>query len=245
MVNDFMDQLEILAIIPARGGSKGIYRKNLKHLDGEPLIGYTARAAMGSKLLSRIILSTDDPEIAKIGEDYGLEVPFMRPDYLAQDESPSLPVFEYTVRELDKIYAYRPSLIVILQPTSPFRDSNQIDEAIQIFLDCKPDSLVSVVGVPHNMIPESILELSINGRLQAYKPSYDQSKNTRQLKPKYYARNGAAIYIVSYDCMMNKRSLFGEDIVPYFMDKISSIDIDDMEDWTIAESLMKARKTCL
>jgi CMP-N,N'-diacetyllegionaminic acid synthase len=240
-----MDQLEILAIIPARGGSKGIYKKNIKHLAGEPLIGYTARAAMGSKLLSKIILSTDDPEIAKIGESYGLEVPFMRPDYLAQDNSPSLSVIDYTVRELEKTHAYTPSVIVILQPTSPFRDSNQIDEAIQIFLDCKPDSLVSVVGVPHNMIPESIMQLSVDGKLQAYKPSYDQSKNSRQLKPKYYARNGASIYIVSYDCMMNKQSLFGEDIIPYFMDKISSIDIDDLEDWSIAELLMKGRKACL
>jgi CMP-N,N'-diacetyllegionaminic acid synthase len=229
--------IEILAIIPARGGSKGIPRKNIKSLAGKPLLAYTAVAAKNSRLLTRVVLSTDDQEIALIGTQLGLEVPFIRPSELAEDDTPSLLVFDHVLCELYRKEGYKPDVIVILQPTSPLRTTRHIDEALNKFLSQNYDSLVSVIELPHNMNPYSVMKLNSNGELEPFM-DYDESKNTRQFKPKFYARNGAAIYIVTYDCLMNKKSIYGKSTLPYFMKKEESLDIDDSFDWLIAEFLL-------
>mgnify|MGYP003974319061 CR=1 FL=1 len=229
--------MEILAIIPARGGSKRIPRKNIKKLSGQSLLSYSASAALGSEILNRTILTTDDEEIRRVGLDLGLEVPFLRPGDLAKDDTPSLPVIKHAVQMLEALEGYKPDIIVILQTTSPFRTSKHIDDALKIFLKSDSDSLVSVTEVPHNMNPYSIMQLKKDGTIKPFL-KYDENNNLRQKKPIFYARNGAAIYICTYQCLMKKNSLYGDKIVPFFMNKETSIDLDDEIDWKIAQYFM-------
>jgi len=228
----------IVGIIPARGGSKGIPRKNIRKLAGKPLLTYTAEAAFGSKLLNRIILSTEDEEIKQLGLKLGLDVPFIRPAKLAEDNTPSLPVIQHAVRTLEVDENYRSYVIVVLQPTSPLRTSEHIDEALEIFLSENADSLVSVTEVTHNMNPYSVMRLKKDGTIEPFL-KYDENKNLRQVKPVFYARNGAAIYICSYECLIDKNSLFGDSTLPYFMKKEDSFDLDDEVDWFVLESILQ------
>ena len=232
--------MEILAIIPARGGSKGIPYKNIKLLNGIPLIEYTTTSAIKSRYINRIVVSTDDAQIADLSINLGVEVPFLRPSYLANDDSPSLPVFIHTLQELEKLDGYKPDIIIILQPTSPLRLTSHIDEALELYLTSNCDSLVSICDVPHNMNPFSVMNIDSSSMLKNFM-DFDEKNNLRQKKPNFVARNGAGIYIFNYDCLMKKNSIYGNTIVGYRMDKISSIDIDDYFDWEVA-SLFLSKK---
>ena len=226
----------ILAVIPARGGSKTILRKNVKPLAGKPLIEYTFDAARASKLLSRIVLSTDNEEIADIGRKKGVEVPFLRPEELAGDDCPTLPVIQHAVNFLEEKENYRPDFIVILQPTSPLRTAEHIDEALQILMETGADSVVSVREMPHRYNPYSIMKIQ-KGKLVPFMKG-SEKYTQRQLKPAFYARNGAAIYAFKYETLMQKNSLYGDDCRPYFMSKADSVDIDDMIDFEFAEFVL-------
>lgn len=233
-----MSEKKVLAIIPARGGSKGVPRKNIRELFGVPLLGYTAIAAANSNYIQRAVLSTDDDEIASVGQKWGIEVPFLRPGSLALDDSPSLPVFQFTLNELEDREGYVPDLVVVLQPTSPFRTSIHIDQAIQQYINSEADSLVSIVKIPHNMSPSSAMVKGREGYLEGL-VAFDELRHQRQMKPVSYARNGAAIYVTTPENILGRNSLFGRRIVGYEMSKLDSIDIDDEEDWAIAEALIK------
>ena len=228
-------------MVLARGGSKGIPNKNIKLLNNKPLIQYTAEAALESQYISRVILSTDSKKIAELGVTLGLEVPSLRPDNLAQDDTPALSVIKYELESLISRKEDLPDAIILLQPTSPFRTTKHIDDAIEIFCKNKVDSLVSVVQVEHNMNPYSIMKIDQNGFLKNYL-NYDEKKNLRQFKPIFYARNGAAIYIFTPDCVLNRNTIYGDKITPYFMSKKDSLDLDDMFDWQIAEILINFEK---
>jgi len=230
----------ILAIIPARGGSKGIPKKNLVNLCGKPLIQYTIDAVKNSRLVSRIILSSEDEEIINYCKQQGIEVPFKRPRKLAQDNTPMIDVIKHAIIFLGKNENYKPDYIVLLQPTSPLRNSKHIDEALELLISSGADSVVSVMEVPHQFNPYSIMRLK-NGYLNPFL-FYDERKNLRHLKPKFYARNGAAIYAFTYNCLIKKNSIYGEKILPYFMRKEESIDIDDAIDLIIAEAIIKRKK---
>jgi CMP-N-acetylneuraminic acid synthetase len=216
--------MKILGIIPARGGSKGITGKNIKLLNGKHLIAYTIEAALASNL-DKVIVSTECSEIANISIEYGAEI-IMRPMHLAEDKSPTLPVLQDVVSRLNDKY----EAVMTLQPTSPFRTIEDINNSIEIFQsDKKADSLVSVVKVPHNYMPEKIME---------YDGKYllgNSGVNRRQDVPTSYARNGPAISITKTKRL--NEYIFGGNTLPYFMNKLNSIDIDDMEDWKIAEGL--------
>jgi len=233
--------MKILGVITARGGSKGIPRKNIKKLVDKPLLAYTAEAALDSAKLNRVILSTEDNEIAQMGRDLSLEVPFMRPAELAQDDTSGLPVVQHAVRTLGEQENYRPDIIVILQPTSPLRTAQHIDEALEMFLNGDADSLVSVTEVPHNMNPYSVMQTQEDGTIVPFL-DYDERKNLRQEKPIFYARNGAAIYICTYECLMKKNSMYGDKILSYFMIKEESFDLDDYVDWRIMEFMMNKKQ---
>jgi len=195
--------MNILAIVPARGGSKGIPRKNLYPLCNRPLIYYTIKAIQKSKMITRAILSTDSEEILK-SENY-------RADY-----------------------------IILLQPTSPLRTEIHIDEALSKLISSDADSIVSVVKAPHNCTPNSIMKLE-GKYLSPFLP-LDENLNLRQLKPVFYARNGAAIYAFTYSCLMNRRSIYGDKILPYFMEKECSIDVDDLFDLKLCELILSSMK---
>ena len=228
---------EILAIIPARGGSKSIPNKNMKLLRGKPLIEYTIRSSKNSIFIRRIILSSDDNHIISYCRSRGIEVPFIRPERLARDDTPMLEVIVHALNFLKEKENYIPEYIILLQPTSPLRTSRHIDESLKTLLDSCTDSIVSVVEVPHNFNPYSAMEF--DGKYLKPFLDFKESNNLRQKKPKFYARNGPAILAFTYDCLMNKKSMYGDKILPYFMKREESIDIDEEFDFKMAEYIMK------
>lgn len=228
--------MKILAIIPARGGSKGIERKNIYSLNGRPLISYSISAAMASNSVDRTIVSTDDTEIAEISRSFGAEVR-MRPARLSQDDTPTRDVLVHVVREL-AAEGYRPDAVLTLQPTSPLRTAAHIDEAVALFQSHPDaDSLVSCVEVPHIYHPLSIMRKNGDGFLEPYLPQPQPGR--RQDKEIVFARNGAAIYITRTGRL--DEYVFGGRLVPYLMDTVCSIDIDTMDDLIEAERLLRTR----
>ena len=230
---------EILAIIPARGGSKAIPRKNIVPLCGKPLIQYTIEAAQAAPAVSRLILSSDDETIMAFCRERGVEVPFQRPVDLAGDEAPMLDVVRHAVFFLKEKEGYQPEFVVLLQPTSPLRTSTDIEQALKLLRDSPADSVVSVVSVPHQFNPYSVMRLE-GDCLVPFLPS-DERKNLRQLKPAFYGRNGPAILAVRQRCLLAGHSLYGDKIIPYVMDKERSLDIDDASDLQMAEYILQAR----
>ena len=229
--------MNILAVIPARGGSKGIPKKNLIELLGKPLIIYTIEAAKLSKNVSKIILTTDDREIAAIGREFNLDV-IKRPYELSTDHATSHSAILHAFKSVLST-SYKPDAILTLQPTSPLRTAFHIDDAINIFKkDNNADSLVSCIKVPHIFNPESIMTLSNNGYLKSYIKGSQISR--RQEKNVYYARNGAAIYLTNSKSI--DKFIFGGKIMPYYMNEIDSIDIDSLEDLSKAELFLKYRE---
>ena len=159
----------VLGLIPARGGSKGIPRKNIAILAGQPLLAYTCAVALGSRVLNRVVLSTDDAEIAEVGRQCGVEVPFLRPATLAQDGTPSIEVARHAVEYFRDNEHWTPDVVVLLQPTSPLRTSRHIDEAVDLMKESDADTVVSVVEVPHRFNPHSVMQLK-DGALVDFLP---------------------------------------------------------------------------
>ena len=178
--------MTIFAVIPARGGSKGIFKKNLALISQTPLIAYSIDAAKNSKLVDRVLVSSDDDEIIKVANKYGAETPFKRPKEISEDNSKMIDVLRHVVNYLH--YSQETiEAIVLLQPTSPLRTGQNIDEAINKFRFSKASSVVSVTEVPHQYNPYSLLSLNQNGELNSIS---DKTFSRRQDKPKFYARNG-------------------------------------------------------
>ena len=230
--------MEILGLIPARGGSKSIPRKNIVPLAGRPLLAYTCDAALSSRTLTRVILSTDDDEIAAVGRDCGVEVPFSRPPELAQDDTPALPVIEHALHWLEEHQSYRPEVIVLLQPTSPLRRAKHIDGAVNLLLKTKADSVVSLVEVPHQYNPISVMKIE-DGRLVPFLPGEGNRVLRRQDKPRVYARNGPAVLATRTSVIERTGSLYGQLLVPYIMDWPESLDIDTPVDVLLAEFFLR------
>ncbi len=218
--------MKILAIIPARGGSKGIPGKNIKLLAGKPLIAYSIEAARNSRFINRTIVSTDDEKIAKVAKKFGAEV-IVRPKELAEDTTPMDPVLKHVVDSLEK-ENYVPDIVVLLQPTSPLRTTKHLDEAIEKFLNGNFDSLISVEinrNPQHEISEEKYLI-----------PAFKKIENRDKRKP-LIIENGA-IYISKTD-LIKKGKIRGEKIGYYEMDRYSSIDIDEPKDFEIVEQLFK------
>lgn len=234
-------QAEIMAVIPARGGSKGIPRKNLVLLCGKPLIQYTIDSAKNSKLISRIILSSDDDEIIEYCKKQGIEVPFKRPAELAKDDTLSIDVVTHLIKHIKETESYTPDLVILLQPTSPLRTSKHIDDAILLLERTGADSVVSVVEVPHQYSPLSIMEIK-NERLVSFLQSEKIKIYNRWNKPKVYARNGAAVYATRYTTIVKYNNFFGEDCRPLIMKPEESVDVDTIFDLKLAEFLFDKMK---
>lgn len=224
----------ILGVIPARGGSKGVPGKNLRPLAGRPLLAYTADAARASRRLTRVVVSTDDPLVRDRARDMQLEVPFLRPKDLAADDTPMLPVLQHAVRKLEE-QGFTADVVVLLQPTSPLRRGEHIDRAIDLLESTGADSVVTVVEVPHQFNPASVLSLEgvrlrplIDGPLVA----------RRQDKPRVFARNGPAVLAVR-TAVLKGGSLYGGDCRPLLMTAEESIDIDEPGDLDYAEYILR------
>jgi CMP-N-acetylneuraminic acid synthetase len=232
----------ILGLIPARGGSKGIPRKNIVPLAGRPLLAYTCEAACGSQILTRVILSTDSEEIAEIGRKFGVETPFLRPQELAQDDTPSLAVEKHAIEWLMTHEAWEAEILVLLQTTSPLRQNHHINEALGLLEETNADTVVSVVPVPHRFSPFAIMQLE-NGILRNFwKETLRFDRFRRQNVPVLFARNGPAILVTRVKTIRKSQSFYGQRVVPYHMNEEDSIDIDTIFDVRLAEWLIGQRK---
>lgn len=229
---------EVLAIVPARGGSKGIPGKNIKLLDGYPLISYSIAAGLRAQFVSRVIVSTDDEEIADIASSWGAEVPFLRPPELAQDDSPDLPVFQHALRWLSEHENYRPEIIVQLRPTSPLRPVDCVDRAVEALME-NPlvDSVRAVVPSGQNPYKMWLLD-----ETRAMKPllagaSPEPYNNSRQMLPPTYWQTGH-VDVARYATIMDKNSMSGETIRPLVLESAYTLDIDTDNDWERAEWIL-------
>lgn len=223
--------MRVLAIIPARGGSKGVPGKNSKLLGGKPLIAYSIEQAVVSNSFAKIIVSTDDETIAKIARDYGAEVPFIRPQELANDTASSIAVVEHAIAFLESRNEFFDA-ICLLQPTSPFREKGFIAKAISKFSSINSDALVSVLPVPHEYNPHWVFEADINEMLQIATREKEIIKRRQEL-PKAFFRDGA-IYLTNTASIKNG-TLYGEKLSYIESNPDLYINIDTMEDWIYAE----------
>jgi len=233
---------QILGLIPARGGSKGIPLKNIHPLAGRPLLAYTCQAALKSKMLSRVILSTDHKKIASVGERYGVDVPFLRPRKYSLDTSPSIDVVTHALKWLADEEKWIPDIVVLLQPTSPLRRSKHIDEAVELFISEQVDTVVSVIKVPHQFSPYSIQKLEDGLLKDYYQDELGFDRYRRQNMPILYARNGPAILVSSGSVIKKCNGFYGDTILPFIMEEEDSIDIDNTFDLQLAECMLNSRK---
>ncbi|HET7142819.1 MAG TPA: acylneuraminate cytidylyltransferase [Anaerolineales bacterium] len=232
---------KILALIPARGGSKGIPRKNIRLFAGYPLIAWSIAAAKQSELVTRVIVSTDDEEIAAVAREYGAETPFLRPIDLAQDKTTDLPVFEHALKFLDaeRVEGYRPDIVLQLRPTSPIRPRTMVDDAIRILLEHKDADCVRGV-VPAVQNPYKMWRFNGEGRpldplleLEGIDEPYNAP---RQILPPVYWQTGH-IDAIRDTTITKKRSLTGDVIYPLLIDPKYSVDIDTLSDWAKYEAV--------
>ena len=224
---------KILAIIPARSGSKGLKDKNIKELNGKPLINYTIEAAIKSNIFDDIIVSTDSEEYGEIAKKAGANVPFLRPTKFSEDTSTTNQVIEYTLEKI-KIEGKSYDYFMILQPTSPLRNYRDIQRAIKLLFDKKGTSIISVCESEYSSQLMNILDetLSMSSFLSR------ENNKRRQEFTKEYRLNGA-IYLCEVDQFLESKSFYGEKSYAYIMEKVNSIDIDDELDFKIAEVLME------
>ncbi len=224
----------IIGLIPARGGSKGVPRKNIAPLCGKPLIWYTIHAATQSKLLHSCYVSTEDDEIARVAERYNVPV-IERPKRLATDKAPTLPVIQHAFRTIEKRLGRRVDAVVLLQPTTPFRKAADIDAAIRLFLRKRANSVVSVSEVPAHYSPYKQLKPA-GGTLV---PFTGTDTPRRQDAPPTYYRNGE-VYVTRRDVLLSG-SMYGDSPLPLIEKKPHRVNIDTPEDMLYAEFLLKKR----
>lgn len=218
---------KVLGIIPARGGSKGVPGKNIRIVAGKPLIAWTIEEAKKSKYLDRLILSSDDSEIIKVAEEWNLEVPFVRPADLARDDTPGI---DPVLHALEGLPGF--DYVVLLQPTSPLRTVEDIDECIELCLEFEAPSCVSVTE------PDKGPYLMYTLEGQNLRPLMNESSfYRRQDMPKILALNGA-VYVANVDWLIENEALVGEDTVHYEMPKDRSVDIDEELDFKIVQCLL-------
>lgn len=232
--------MRILALIPARAGSKGIPRKNIVKLGDRPLIGWTIAAAREAGCFDRVVVSTDDAEIAEVARAEGAEVPFMRPAEFSGDTASALAVVVHALGHFADIGEVADA-VAYLQPTSPFRTPRHLSEAYRQFVDERPDTLVSVMPVPHNMSASSVMRLAgqvSEGRDVLWLETPHGQVMRRQEKETLFARNGPAILIVSASDAVGRSRLYGERVIGYAMDPLSSLDIDHPLDLEMARALV-------
>jgi len=233
-------EIEVLGIIPARGGSKSIPRKNILSLAGYPLIAYSIAAGLASETIDRLIVSTDDNEIAEVAKQYGAEVPFMRPAEFAQDNTPDLPVFKHALEWLKKNEGYEPDIVVQLRPTSPFRRVSHIDYSVYRLLEHPEADSIRTVCVPFQN-PYKMWRIGDDGfMIPLMQTEFAEPYNMpRQALPDVYWQTGY-VDAAWTDTILEKNSMTGDRILPLVIDAKDWIDIDSVNDWLRAEQLIKS-----
>lgn len=230
------NEKSILAIIPARGGSKSIPRKNLRLLKGKPLLGWTIETAQNSQYIDRVILSSEDEEIINTAKKYGCEVPFVRPAELARDQTPGIDTVLHAITNINVMYDY----VLLLQCTSPLRTTNDIDGCLEFCIEAKANSCVSVAET----IERPFWMYTIDNEQRLKQLIYSEKHlYQRQQLPKVYLLNGA-IYIARSEWLLENRSFINEDTLAYAMPRERSLDIDEEYDLQIAEFLFDRMFYC-
>lgn len=222
-----------LAIIPARSGSKGLPDKNIKEMNNKPLIAYTIEACIRAQVFDEILVSTDSIQYADIARKYGASIPFIRPQYLSSDTAATYDVILHVIHQLETLgrtYDY----FMLLQPTSPLRDEKDILQSIEILFNNSANSVVSICEVEHPV--QLMVKLNDKGRLDF---CFNDKKQMRRQDSLQQFRINGAIYLCSINYFLKHKSFYGERSYPYMMNKIASIDIDDMDQFEIAEALLK------
>ncbi len=233
--------MNIVAIIPARGGSKGIPRKNLVDIDGKPLIGYSIEHALKSKLINRVIVSTEDEEIAKISKEYGAEIPVMRPYELAEDHVLDLPVYEHMLKYLEESEGYKADIVVHLRPTTPYRKHKWIDQAIEMLIKNKDADSVRSVSEPLQH-PYRTFRIEDGYLSPVMKDEHPEPYLLRrQDLPQMYFYN-CVIDITKPETIFGKSSMTGDKMLPYIMNQNDVIDIDTKLDLEFARFFLRAKK---
>ncbi len=226
-----------LTLVPARGGSKSIPRKNIVPLAGKPLIAWTIEAALSSSRAGRVVVSTDDEEIAATARRYGAETPFVRPSELARDDTPSMPVVIHALGWLRDNDGYTPEVVLLLQPTSPLRTAEDIEGALDIARDRSADSVVSVTESPAH--PFLAKRIGKDGELEDFVP-HPPIERRQDLEPAY-ALNGA-IYVTTVRHLLAHESFYAEPTYAYVMPRERSIDVDDPWDLHLCELILGERR---
>lgn len=228
----------ILGLVPARGGSKGIPQKNRVQLAGKPLLAWTLEAARQSGMFERLIVSTDAQEIAALASAYGAEVPFLRPESLARDDTPLIDAVVQALQWLIEQEAYRADYVMVMQPTSPLRTAEDIQAAIALAQQSRADSVVSVCAVEHH--PAWMKRLDAEGRLLDYEPDQPFTSRRQDLVP-LYTMNGA-IYLTRSAVVLAERTCFPADTRAYVMPAERSLDIDSPWSLHLAELVLQYRE---
>jgi len=231
-----LNNKKILALIPARGGSKGLPRKNIRPLLGKPLIAWTIEQALNSKYIDRVIVSTDDLEIAEISKKYGAEVPFIRPKELAQDDTPTIDVVFHTLDYFEN-KGEKFDIIILLQPTSPLRETSDIDRALEMFIN--NEDALSLVSVKENEHPPF---WSLKLKKNFLKPLFEEKFffKRRQELLQSYMPNGA-IFIAWVDTLKEYKTFYTPKTIAYIMTPEKSIDIDTKFDFLLAEFILQKK----
>jgi len=231
---------KIIAIIPARGGSKGIPKKNIKIIAGKPLIAYTIEPALKSKYLERVIVSTDSQEITEVAKKYGVEVPFLRPKELARDDSPVIDALFHALSWFEKRGECF-DVVVLLEPTSPLRKDDDIDNAIKLFLKNydKTDSLIGI-GEIHSdtQHPYGVIKKIEAGYVKPF-IKHKEPYQRQQLKKAYSVYGG--IYISKVDTLKKYKTFYQKRTTPYFIERWQNYEIDDIYDFICVEAILKER----
>jgi len=238
-------QTEVLALIPARGGSKSIPRKNIRPFAGLPLIAYSIAAGLAAETVTRVVVSTDDEEIAAISRRYGAETPFLRPAEFSQDDTPDLPVFQHALQWLEANEGYRPEIVVQLRPTSPLRRTRHIDQAVLRLIERPEADAVRTVCIPFQN-PFKMWRIGAGGfMVPLVETGLPEAYNMpRQALPDVYWQTGY-VDAAWADTLRLKNSMTGENILPLIIGAEEWIDIDSPDDWRRAERLLESGEITL
>jgi len=231
--------METLALIPARGGSKSIPQKNVADLAGKPLISYALAAAKKAVSVNRIIVSTDDEEIAIAARTHGAEVPFMRPSALAEDSTPTIPVVTHALECLAEHEGYKPDYVLLLQPTEPFVEACQIDEAFELMISRQADSAITMIVVPRIFHSYHVRRVNDQGNLVFDHPRLHYQHPNRQSDPKLFAFGN--LYWFRRELFLRKRQIEVGKRVGLEIDPLSAFDINTPSDLEIARLLITKR----
>ena len=233
--------MKILGLVPARYGSKGLPMKNIREVAGKALLQYALEAAKGSQLVSRVVVSTESDEVADKARALDCEV-IQRPQELAQDDTPMVPVVQHTLHLLADREDYCPDITVILQPTAPLRTARHIDESVQLLMNSGSDSVVSVAPVPGHYSPHWQFLVNKDGFLSKYTGQSTEHLHTRrQILPDTYTRNGA-VYAFHTRLILEHSSLYGDKCMAYVMPPEESVNIDSERDLWLAERHLLRRQ---